>query len=93
MMIEGIKMTCLENKQELVAGSDYKETVYTARFAMLFLKTDKAPGLRGQLQIESDKPLPYIPGKVYQVRVTEDAGLVAATRIPDGLEPPTPIGA
>jgi hypothetical protein len=77
-------MKCLENKTELHPNSDYKEKVYTTVFAILFEKNKKAPAIRGQLTLESDNPLPYHPGKKYSIRLSEDAGLVLADKLPAG---------
>ena len=87
-MLPVITMTCLENKTELHPGSDYKEKAYTVKMAMLFKTKEKAPAIRGQLTLESDNPLPYHPGKKYNIRLSEDAGLVLADKIPDALEAP-----
>lgn len=84
-------MTCLENSTILDGGSDYQKKAYIVKMAVLFKKPElggKVPPVRAQLTLESDNPLPYVPGKKYNIRLSEDAGLVVAGSIPPGAEVP-----
>lgn len=84
-------MTCLENNIVLNPGSEFKEKLYTVKMAVLYKKPElgvKPPNIRANLTIESDNPLPYHPGKKYNIRLAEDAGLVVVGNIEDGLGAP-----
>ena len=81
-MYPEIAMTCLSNGGELLPESDYKVIGYTAKFAVLYAKAEKAPAFRGEFTLASTGPLPYKPGEVYTFRISDVSKLVVAQEIP-----------